>query len=308
MRNAFIKELGNLAVDPELMVLLADNGIIVFDEFTEKYPDKILNVGIAEANMIGVAAGLADSGFRPIVYSIAPFVTMRVFEQIRNDICYQNLNVIIVGIGAGFAYSTLGPTHHAIEDIAVMRSLPNMQVFSPSDPNETQSVARKIFETGGPAYIRIGTGRNPTVYDEINDFKVGKGDEIKNGKDATIVATGTIVYDALEAAKQLERDGISVGVINMPSIKPLDTDIIERKAKETGIILTIEEHNIIGGLGSAISEWLMESSSSPPIKFKRLGLNDSFCKGYGSIDEIRELNGLSIKHIVEEIKNLTNSI
>jgi transketolase len=303
MRNAFVKELMELAIDPALMVLLADNGIIMFDEFTEKYPDQILNVGIAEANMIGVAAGLAETGFRPIVYSIAPFVTMRVFEQIRNDICYQNTNVLIIGVGAGFAYSTSGPTHHAIEDIAIMRSLPNMKVLSPCDPNETRAVAKAAYSTDGPVYVRIGSGRNPIVYNDIRSFKIGKADELRNGSDASIIATGTIVFDALEAAAQLQNEGISVKVINMSSIKPLDTEIIKRALAETGAILTVEEHSIIGGLGAAVAEWLAEKGSYP-FRFKRLGLNDTFCKGYGSVGEIRNLNGLSKEHIVEGIKTL----
>jgi transketolase len=303
MRNAFVDELLILSEDPDLIVLLADNGIIVFDEYTKRFPDQIINVGIAEANMVGVAAGLADTGFKPIIYSITPFVTMRVFEQIRVDICYQNTNVVIVGIGAGFAYSSLGPTHHAIEDIAIMRSLPNMKVLSPADPNETRDMINEAFAYEGPVYLRIGTGKNPVVYPKRKGAKIGKGDLLREGSDITIIATGTIVYDAMRAAEQLEDQGISVRLVNMSSIKPLDKDILMESLENTKAILTVEEHNVIGGLGSAVAELVAENATNT-FRFKRMGLKDAFCKGYGSVDEVRKLNGLSQEDIVKSCLEL----
>jgi len=205
MRNAFVSELTDISKDPKIFTLLADNGIIVFDDYIKLYPKQFLNVGIAESNMIGVAAGMAMCGFIPFVYTIIPFLTMRPFEYIRNDICKQNQNVKLIGIGAGFNYSTLGPTHHGTEDISIMRCLPNLTVLSPADPLETRKATMAAYKMKGPVYIRIGTGKNPSVYKNDYEFVIGKGIVLNDGDDVTIISTGFIIQETQLAIDELKK-------------------------------------------------------------------------------------------------------
>lgn len=247
-------------------------------------------MGISEANMIGVAAGLALWDMKPYVYSIVPFATMRCFEQIRNDICYQNVDVKIIGIGAGLAYGALGPTHHSREDIAIMRALPNMTVVCPGDPVETELIVQESLNINGPMYIRLGKGNDPVVHKDKPKLRVGKGIILKEGKDITIIATGNILNNALISAHQLSEKGLTIRLISMHTVKPLDKDIILRAAEETKAIFTIEEHSIIGGLGSAVSEIIAENDSK--ILFKKIGLPDSFEKVVGTHEYLRKVNNL----------------
>ena len=286
------------------MSLNADIGAIVFDKFKADFPDRFLNVGVAEQNMISVAAGLASCGKIPFTYTITPFITSRTYEQIKVDVCLQNSNVKIVGVGAGLVYSTLGPTHHAIEDIAIMKTLPNMKIVSPADPIESRMATFAIAEIEGPVYFRIGTAGEPKIYDEDYEFNFGKGVEIKPGEDVTLIATGSIVYDALLAARDLELEDISTRVINIHTIKPLDKDIILKAARETGTIVTIEEHNLEGGLGESIASIILEESESQ-IKFKRIGIKDKFCSYYGTHQELKTYCGIAKDDIVREVINLS---
>ena len=306
MRNAFISELAELAEDPRLMTLLADNGIIVYDDYQKRRPKQLLNLGIAESNLIGVAAGLASSGFIPVVYSIIPFLVMRPFEFVRDDICYQNLNVKLVGIGAGFAYSSLGPTHHGTEDVALLSCLPNMTILSPSDPLETRKAARAAYEHDGPVYLRIGTGRNPVVNQTDYSFELGKGIELRSGTDISLISTGTILSEVLKASDALERQGISARVINIHTLKPLDREIVIRAAKETGAVLTIEEHTTTGGLASLVASELMESSVGR-ARFACLGLKNRFCENYGAIEDLRKALGLTAEDICERAVQLLSA-
>jgi len=302
MRNAYLAALYDLAKgNKNIFALVADNGAIVYDKFRQDFPGQFLNFGIAEANMISVAAGLASCGKIPFCYTISSFLTMRAFEQIRIDACLQNTNVKLVGIGAGFVYSNLGPTHHATEDIAIMRALPNMTILSPADPLEAKYLTVAAANLSGPAYLRLSVGGTPVVYKKEYDFKLGKAVTLKEGVDLTIIATGGIVYEVLKAVEELEAVGIAVRLINMHTIKPLDEEAVLRAAKETKAILTIEEHTICGGLGSAVAEVILENNLSS-IQFKRLGLNNVFPSGYGTYDEMKEINGLSKSHIVKEAK------
>lgn len=304
MRNAYISALYDIAKrNKQIMSLNADIGAIVFDKFKSDFPDRFVNVGVAEQNMIGVAAGLASCGKIPFTYTITPFITARTYEQIRVDVCLQNSNVKIVGVGAGLVYSTLGPTHHAIEDIAIMKTLPNMKIVSPADPIESKMATYSIAEMKGPVYFRIGTAGEPKIYEEDYEFTFGKGVEIKHGDDVTLIATGSIVYDTLNAAKELELKGISTRVINIHTIKPLDKDIILKAARETGIIITIEEHNLEGGLGSSIASVILEENKSQ-IKFKRIGLNDIFCSFYGTHQQLKTHYGITKEDIIREVINL----
>ena len=304
MRNAYISALHDLAKkDERLLALVADNGAIVYDKYRRDFPDRFINFGISEANMVSVAAGLASCGKIPFAYTISTFITMRAFEQVRNDVCLQKMNVKLVGIGAGFVYSNLGPTHHATKDITLMRALPNMTVFSPADPLETRKVTQAAAEITGPVYIRLSTGGTPDIYERDYEFKPGRGVTLREGKDITIIATGNAVYEALAAVDELKKLGVSAGLVNIHTIKPIDKDIILKAAGDTGAILTLEEHSTLGGLGSAVAEIISEDYKHP-VKFKRLGLKGVFPEGYGTYQEMKEINGLSKADIVKAVNNL----
>lgn len=304
MRNAYLTALYDLAKENKnIMALISDNGAVVYDKYRESFPEQYLNMGISEANMIGVAAGLASCGKIPFAYTIANFLVYRAFEQIRNDVCLQKMNVKLVGTGVGFVYSNLGPTHHATEDISLMRSLPGITIFSPCDPLETTKVICAAAEIYGPVYIRMATSGTPEIYGSDYDFQVGKGVVLREGNDATIIATGSIMLEAIKAVDELIKEGISTRLINMHTLKPIDKEIILKAAEETGVILTIDEHTISGGLGSIVAEVLMENSSKQ-IKFKRIGLNNSFSEGYGTYQDLKYINGISAEHIVDSVMRL----
>lgn len=304
MRNAYLEALYDLAKsNRQIMSLNADIGAIVFDKFKADFPDQFINFGVAEPNMISAAAGMASCGKIPFTYTIMPFITMRTYEQIRNDVCLQKMNVKIVGVGAGLVYSTLGPTHHAIEDIAIMKVLPNMTIISPADPLEAKKATFAAAQIEGPVYLRLGTSKEPAVYQHDYDFAIGRGVKLKDGKDATIIATGSIVYDALQAVEELEKEKISVRLVNIHTIKPIDKEIILHAARETKAILTLEEHNVEGGFGSSVASVILEESDVP-IKFKRLGINDCFCSFYGTHQELKSHYGLAKEDIIREVKYL----
>ncbi|MCP4265442.1 MAG: transketolase [Candidatus Brocadiaceae bacterium] len=304
MRNAYLTALHQLSkTNKNILALVADNGTIVYDKYREDFPDRFINFGISEANMVSVAAGLASCGKIPFAYTIANFLAFRAYEQIRNDVCMQKMNVKIVGIGVGFVYSYLGPTHHSTEDIAVMRVLPEMTIFSPCDPLETIKATNAAAQIVGPVYLRLTTGGTPEIYKEDYGFQVGKGITLRDGNDISIIATGSIVHEALQAVDTLEELGVSVRLINIHTIKPLDKDIILKAANETRAILTVEEHSISGGLGSCVAEVLAEEKCVLH-SFKRLGLNDVFPQGYGNYKEMKALNGLSKDDIVREAEKL----
>lgn len=304
MRNAYLEALYDLAKNNrQIMSLNADIGAIVFDQFRADFPDQFVNFGVAEPNMITAAAGMAASGKIPFCYTITPFITMRTYEQIRDDVCLHNLNVKIVGVGAGLVYSTLGPTHHALEDIAIMKVLPNMQIVSPGDPTESKKATYAIAEINGPVYFRIGTRGEPKIYDDDYEFEFGKGVVLKEGDDFTIITTGSIINDVLMAAQELERENISTRVINIHTIKPIDKDIILNAAKETGAIITVEEHYLEGGIGSSIGNIILENTNSP-IKFKRLGIDDCFCSSYGAHKDLKSQYGIAKENIFKEVINL----
>lgn len=304
MRNAYLEALYDLAQNNrQIMSLNADIGAIVFDKFKADFPDQFINFGVAEPNMISAAAGMASCGKIPFTYTIMPFITMRTYEQIRNDVCLQKMNVKIVGVGAGLVYSTLGPTHHAIEDIAIMKVLPNMTIVSPADPLEAKKATFAAAQIEGPVYLRLGTSKEPAVYQHDYDFTVGRGVKLKDGNDATIIATGSIVHDALQAVEELEKEKISVRLVNIHTIKPIDKEIILHAARETKAILTVEEHNIEGGFGSSVAAVILEGNG-PPVKFKRLGIDDCFCSFYGTHQELKSHYGIAKEDIIREVINL----
>jgi transketolase len=298
MRNAYVSALHDLAGrDNRILALVADNGAIVYDDYRRDFPGRFINFGISEANMVSVAAGLASAGKIPFAYTIAGFLTMRAFEQVRNDVCLQKMNVKLVGIGAGFVYSDLGPTHHTVEDIALMRALPGMTIFSPADPLEARKATFAAAQIDGAVYLRLATSKTPKIYDGDYDFEVGRGVTLREGTDITIISAGNILHEVLKAVDESEKMGISTRLINIHTIKPIDQEIILKAAYETGAILTVEEHTIFGGLGSIVAEVIMENNL--PCRFKRMGLNGAFPSGYGTYHQMKAINGLSQKHIID---------
>ncbi|UCD55351.1 MAG: transketolase [Candidatus Omnitrophota bacterium] len=304
MRNAYVSALYNLAKhDKRIFALVADNGAIVYDKYRQDFPERFFNFGISEANMISVTAGLAACGKIPFAYTISCFITMRAFEQVRNDVCLQNMNVKLAGTGAGFVYSNLGPTHHGTEDLALMLALPNMTVFSPADALESEKVTLKAAEINGPVYIRLATGKTPEVYEKDYDFQVGRGVILREGSDVSVITTSSITHEVMKAVDEVRNSGISVRLINMHTLKPIDKEIILESASRTGAVLTVEEHTIHGGLGSSVAGIILEGNNGS-VRFKRLGLNSVFASGYGSYQDIKEENGFSKGDITREIINL----
>jgi transketolase len=261
---------------PELMVLSADLGNSSgLDRFRKTYPEQFVNVGIAEQNLVGVAAGLAKEGFTVFATSFAPFLAMRASEQIRMNMGYMDLPVKAVAIGSGVSMAYLGNSHYGIEDAAVMRAIPNMTVVSPADCGEIVKCVYAAAKYPGPMYIRLtGAPNNPVVYSEEYDFVIGKAITLREGSDVTIVANGTMVHESLEAAKLLEEQGISAAVVNMHTIKPLDTAVLDRAFAGSKLVVTVEEHSVVGGLGSAVAEYKAGVRNAPPQLI--LGLPDAF--------------------------------
>lgn len=269
-------------------------------EFQKISPERFFNIGIAEADMIGTAAGLATCGKIPFASTFAIFATGRAYEQIRNSVAYPKLNVKIAATHAGITVGEDGATHQSIEDISLMRSIPNMVVINPSDDIETKSAILAATEYKGPVYIRLGRMAVPTIHDTSYKFQLGKGEVIKNGKDITIIATGITVSMAIEAAEELKKDEIDAEVINIHTIKPIDKELIIRTAQKTGKVITVEEHSIIGGLGSAVCEVL---SQEYPTKVKMIGINDVFGQS-GKPKELLEHYGISTANIIKTAKLL----
>jgi len=299
VRDSFAKAILDLGkIDKRLFLLVSDIGTYLLRDFRKKFPERFVNVGIAEANMIGIASGLAIEGKIPFVYTITPFVTARCFDQIRVDVCYQNLNVRIVGVGSGISYGTSGPTHHSITDMAIMRALPNMTVVSPSDPIETEKMIEATMEHIGPLYIRLPLAGDPIIHQKNYSFSFGKANFIREGCDLAIIGTGVMVYRALEIAKELDKRGISSTVLNMHTIKPMDKSAI-LKISKIPMIVTIEEHSVIGGLGSAVAEVLIENSFGG--QFRRFGFQDEFCLGYGSRNDLYKKYNLDADSILNAI-------
>ncbi len=299
MRTSFIKTLTELAnQDRNIFLLTADLGFKLFDEFRETLPERFINVGVAEQNMIGIAAGLALSGKNVYCYSMVPFLTMRALEQIRIDLCYHNLNTKLIGVGGGLTYGQEGVTHHAIEDLAIMRTLPNITVVAPGDPVEAKEVIKESANHQGPIYVRLGRDGDPKVHENKIDFKIGKGIVISKGDDIAIIATGSMLYPAKILCDKLAIQGLNMTLISMHTIKPLDKKLVQ-ELKNRNAIFTIEEHSIIGGLGSAVAEVLMESSYNG--LFRRIGLPDEYSPCIGKCEYRKEKVGLSIDRIMHYI-------
>ena len=294
MRTTFINTLTEIArKDKRIFLLTADMGYSVFESFKDEFPDRFLNTGIAEQNTVGIASGIASTGMIVYVYSIIPFVTMRCFEQVRLDLAYNKTNVKLVGVGAGFNYGPLGSSHHAIEDIAIMRSLPNMTVLCPGDPIETQQLVKCSYKTEGPMYIRLGKNGEPKIHAEDTKISIGESIQVSDGNDLILITTSTMLQQGKKWTDEWKEDGMSVNHISMPTLKPFDVITIKKLIERKIPIITLEEHNIIGGLGSAVAEVIADYGKS--VRFMRIGIDDRFSHYVGS----REYNlmkfGLSQK-------------
>lgn len=301
-RDAYGKALVALgAENPNIVVLDADlSKSTKTADFAKHYPERFFNMGIAESNLLGTAAGFATTGKIPFASTFAVFATGRAFEQIRNSIAYPKLNVKIAATHAGVTVGEDGGSHQAIEDVAIMRSLPNMTVLVPADGEETRQVIFAAADYNGPVYIRMGRLDVPLLFDENYTFEIGKANVIRKGFDVAIFANGMMVAAALEAAEELEQEGIQASVINVASVKPLDVETIVSYANKTGAVVTAEEHNIIGGLGSAVAEALSEHSPTPLV---RVGIKDTFGES-GRPLELVEKYGLTKKEIIEAVKHV----
>ena len=299
-REAYGKALVKLGkINDDVVVLDADlSKSTKTNDFYKAYPDSVFNMGIAEQNLVGAACGFAAAGNIPFASTFAMFATGRAFEIIRNSACYPKLNVKICATHAGITVGEDGGSHQSVEDISLMRSIPNMTVLVPADGVEAEKMIFAAAEYNGPMYVRLGRSAVPTLFDENYNFEIGKGVVLREGNDATIIACGMMVNEALIAADMLKEENINVRVINMSTIKPIDTELIIKAAKETKAIVTAEEHSIIGGLGSAVSEVVSENH---PVKVKKVGLNDCFGES-GTPGELLEKYGLTAKNIVAKVK------
>lgn len=305
MRQSFGEKLLQLGNDyPEVVVLDADvSSSTQTIHFGKKYPDRFFNVGVAEANMADIAAGLATCGLRPIASAFAVFIELKTTDQVRNTICYNNLPVILVGGYAGLSDSFDGASHQSVTDIAIMRAMPNMRVIVPADGPEFARLLEETLKIDGPVYFRICRNDTPIISNKYPPVEFGKIQVLQEGSDVTLAACGITVPMALEAAKQLKTKGHSVEVLNVYSIKPLDAETLVQSVRKTGKIITIEEHSVIGGLGGAVSECLMKNY---PVKMEMIGINDVFAES-GDYDELLSKYGISADRIMNQVITIINS-
>lgn len=279
--------------DDKIFLVTADMGYAVLEPFAKEFPDRFINSGITEQATVSLCAGLALSGYKPYAYSITPFITMRCFEQVRVDVAYMNTNVKIIGIGAGFEYGAAGATHHAIEDIAVMRALPNMTVCCPGDNIEAKAIIEQSAKHIGPMYIRIGKNKEAFYHQPGTQIEIGKAAIVNQGKDIAIITTSNTLSIGKKCLADMQAEGKNPYLISMHTVKPLDTQIIHKLINEKCEIFTLEEHNIIGGLGSAVAEVIAESGQA--VKFKRIGVPDEYTHHIGNQEYHRDRYGLSVK-------------
>ncbi|MEI8606069.1 MULTISPECIES: transketolase family protein [Pseudoalteromonas] len=302
MRNAFANCLTELAKsDTSLMLFYADIGNRLFNNLKEIAPDRTINAGIAEANMASMAAGSAMMGQKPFIYTITPFTTARNFEQIKIDIAYQNQPVIIVGTGSGLSYANLGPTHHSFEDIALMRSLPNMNIVCPADSDELSVLMPQLIKLNQPCYFRIGKKNEPKVHKILPNLKFGHAYTMQEGQTVAILATGTIMPLAHDLLIELQSKGINAELVSFHTVKPLDTQYLALACERFEHIITLEEHNVNGGFGSAVLEYISEQPKTPRVH--RFGIPDRFIDQVHSTEDARKKAGLTVLDIITTLKN-----
>ena len=304
MQRAYITSLYNLIKkDKNVISCLSDSGTDYDEMIAREFPDQCINFGISENNKVAAASGLASCGKIQFVYTTNAFIAYRSYEFVRDDICLQNKNVKLIGMGCGISWSTLGPTHHTTEDISALKAIPNLVILSPASPKEVEKCMEYAYNHKGPVYIRIGMGNEKEIYEEDFEFEVGKNNVIKEGKDITIFSTGSIISEVLEAREKLVENNINAKVVNISTIKPIDETSIIEEIKKQKNIYSVEEHNIIGGLGDSIAA--VVATNNLNCKLKKIGLKDCFAKGYGTYSQIKEMNGLDANSIYNEImKNI----
>ncbi len=305
MRDTFVKTALEIAKkDKNVHIVTGDLGFGVLKPFFEGLPDQITNVGISEQNMTGVAAGMALEGKTVYTYSIGNFPTLRCIEQIRNDCAYHNANVKIVCVGGGFVYGSLGMSHHATEDIAVMRAMPDVTVMAPGDLVEAECATRAIYETPGTCYLRLGRGGEKRIHEKIDNFQIGKAIKINDGERVAIFTTGGIFDEAQEAVELLKESGINAALYTFPTVKPIDSETVRECASKFDYIVTVEEHNIIGGFGGAVAEELASFKNS--CVQLRIGLNDTYSCIVGTQKYLRDYYGMSAAKIKSRIEAMLN--
>jgi transketolase len=300
MRDAFAQEITELGVDPRVVLLSGDIGNRMFDKYKAQFPDRFYNCGVAEANMVGMAAGLAMSGLRPVAYTINSFITARCYEQIRVDLCYHNAPVILVGVGAGLCYASLGATHHSCEDIAMLRVLPNMTVLCPGDPWEVRGALRAALKHDGPVFIRIGKKGEPSIHTQVPVFNIGESLVLRPGKDVCLLSTGNVLPLALETADVLAKKNISTEVVSFHTVKPLDEERLADAFARFSVVATVEEHSSLGGLGGSVAEWVSDRPV-PRARLCRFGTSDIFLHEAGEQDHARAVFGLTSEKMSERI-------
>jgi transketolase len=302
MRNAFADEINELAAaDPRIVMLSADIGNRLFDRFKVRNPGRFYNTGVAEANTISMAAGLASCGLRPTCYTITPFITARCYEQIKVDVCYHQMPVLIVGTGSGLSYAALGATHHSLDDISLMRSLPGMRVLAPGDAMELRSCMRAALASEAPTYIRIGKKGEPVIFREPPPFAFGQWNLLRQGAGVALLAAGNTLPLAVETANALGEIGLHPSVTSCASIKPLDTKALYRAFLECDVVVTVEEHGLIGGFGSAVADWFADQRTAPRARLLRFGAGDYYLHDSGEQDHARETYGINVSSIVDGV-------
>jgi transketolase len=303
MRTAFMNTLFELAGrDSRICLIVGDLGYSVIEKFAESYPKQFVNAGVAEQDMTGIATGMALSGKIVFTYSIANFATLRCLEQIRNDVCYHRVNVKVVAVGGGLAYGSLGVSHHATEDLAILRALPGMVVVAPGDPVEAELATRAVAAHDGPCYLRLGKAGEPVVHATRPDFQLGRAIQLRDGRDLTLISTGGMLATAVAAADRLAAQGLSSRLLSMHTISPLDVEAVRSAARETRRLVTIEEHSIVGGLGSAVAEVVADQPEHAPLT--RLALRPVFNSQAGDQQYLKSLHGLDLDGIVASVESI----
>lgn len=300
MRNAFADEITKLAQqDPRIHLLSGDIGNRLFNDFQARCPGRFFNCGVAEANMISVGAGMALSGLKPVAYTITTFMTARCFEQIKLDVCYNEAPLVIVGVGAGLAYASLGPTHHAFEDLAILRTLPGIALLAPADPPEVRTALRAALAHNGPVYLRLGKKGEPKLLPDHPPFEIGKGRLLQEGKRVCLLSAGVVLVEALAAAERLAARGIEPGVVHFGTVKPLDAAMLERVFSAYEIVAAIEEHSVVGGFTSAVAEWAADAGAR--ARLLRFGMPDVFLHESGEQEYARRRCGIDAETIAERV-------
>jgi transketolase len=308
MRTAFFSTLADLAArDDRIFLLTGDLGFGVVETFARRFPDRFLNVGVAEQNMTGVATGLALNGKVVFTYSIGNFPTLRCLEHIRNGPCYHRANVKVVSVGGGLVYGSLGMSHHATEDLAIMRALPNITVVAPGDPVETRLATEALVQQEGPAYLRLGRAGEAVVHTSAIAFELGRAAMLRDGRDLTLISTGGMLVTAVHVADALAQDGFECRVLSMHTVRPLDRDAVLSAATDTRLVVTLEEHSIVGGLGGAVAEVLAEVSG-PRAPLKRIGLPSIFAPRAGSRDYLAHELGISEHAILATLRQTMQQV